>query len=105
MGRKRQKRARAWVASRQGAHAGRQRGRGAVGAATAAAVAPLLAALGKKGAKTLLKPLAKSVLEQAGNVASNYAMTRLIQGMSNRGYKRRGVPRSNGNEESWDETE
>ena len=60
----------------------RQRGRGA-------AAAQLLAAVAERGAKDFLKPMANSMVKQAADIASNYATTRLLEGLSQKWYKRK----------------
>ena len=75
----RRKRERARRAARVGT---RQRGRGAV-------AAQLLAAVAEHGAKDFLKPMANSMVKQAADIASNYATTRLLEGLSQKWYKRK----------------
>ena len=60
----------------------RQRGRWA-------AAAQLLAAVAEHGAKDFLKPMANSMVKQAADIASNYATTRLLEGLSQKWYKKK----------------
>ena len=72
---------------------GGQRGRGAAlrqrgrGVATA-----LLGAAAGTAAKELMKPIAKAGLRQAARLSANYAMHRLLQGLSYKRKKRRPKP-------------
>ena len=72
---------------------GGQRGRGAAlrqrgrGVATA-----LLGAAAGTAAKQLMKPIAKAGLKQAARLSANYAMHRLLQGLSYKRKKRRPKP-------------
>ena len=59
----------------------RQRGRGAA--------SQLLAAVAEQGAKEFLKPMANIMVKQAADIATNYATTRLLEGLSQKWYKRK----------------
>ena len=63
---------------------GGQRGEGVAG--------ELLAAVSGTAAKQLMKPLAKAGLQQAAKLSANYAMHRLLQGLSYKRKKRRPKP-------------
>ena len=53
------------------------------------AAAQLLAAVAERGVKDFLKPMANSMVKQAADIASNYATTRLLEGLSQKWYKRK----------------
>ena len=56
-----------------------------------AAAAQLLAEVAERGAKDFLKPMANSMVKQAVDIASNYATTRLLEGLSQKWYKKNDV--------------
>jgi len=68
-----------------GSARGGQRGEGVAG--------ELLAAVSGTAAKELLKPIAKAGLKQAARLSANYAMTRLLQGLSYKRKKSRRKPK------------